>query len=56
LDFELWIGDAIVEKDDAADDHPVLVFSPPGTGTYVLRAKMVRCSRAPCRYGVGVFK
>lgn len=56
LDFELWSGDTKVKTDYATDDHPVIVFTPGWTGTYVLRAKMIKCSVAPCRFGVGVYK
>jgi hypothetical protein len=56
IDFELWSGGEIIESDYDDDDHPVLVFTPPWTATYVVRAKMVHCSAPPCRYGVGVFK
>ncbi len=56
IDFELWSSDSKIKTDYAADDHPVIFFTPPWTGTYILRAKMVECSAEPCRFGVGIYK
>lgn len=48
-------GMAEVARDVARDDRPAIVFTPRRTGEYHLRVIMASCTRAPCRFGLGVF-
>ncbi|MFY9620266.1 MAG: hypothetical protein WAM70_03745 [Pyrinomonadaceae bacterium] len=56
LDLALWSGSTKVKEDVLPDDKPIIVFRPAWTGTYTIRVTMANCTKAPCRYGVGVFK
>lgn len=45
----------VVEKDDKADDTPVLSFKPKHDGRYTIEITMSQCKDDPCYFGFGVF-
>jgi len=54
-DLDLLIYDAdggLVRRDVAADDRPVLVFTPRKSGKYKIKVVMAICADEPCRYGL----
>jgi hypothetical protein len=57
-DLDLFLRDPsgrIVDSDIELDDVPIVTVTPERTGTYTLEVRMVTCSAAPCRYGVGTY-
>ncbi|MEW5926356.1 MAG: hypothetical protein AB1941_02600 [Gemmatimonadota bacterium] len=56
LDLELFQGTRKLSSDLAADDVPILIFTPQVTGVFTIRVIMASCSADPCRYGVGLFE
>ncbi|HYO47569.1 MAG TPA: hypothetical protein VEY33_12865 [Gemmatimonadota bacterium] len=56
VDLALRDGNAVeVASDTAADDTPLIRFTPSTTGTYVITPRMPDCRVEPCGYGIGVF-
>lgn len=57
-DVDLFLRDRsgrMVDSDIELDDVPIVTVTPARTGTYTLEVRMVTCSAAPCRYGVGTY-
>jgi hypothetical protein len=57
-DVDLALQDenrVVVASDTAADDHPMIRFTPSTTATYWIEPTMHQCSADPCGYGIGVF-
>lgn len=57
-DLDLRLLDATrreVDSDIEQDDYPAVAAEPARTATYTVRAIMATCTKAPCRYGFGVF-
>jgi hypothetical protein len=57
-DVDLFLRDPsgrVVDSDIELDDVPIVTVTPERTGTYSLEVRMVTCSAAPCRYGVGTY-
>ncbi|HEX7243534.1 MAG TPA: hypothetical protein VF263_24830 [Longimicrobiaceae bacterium] len=44
------------EKDDSDDDVPILAFTAPTTGPYMLAVDMAKCSGSYCYYGYRVYR
>ncbi len=56
LDFKLYDDNGnLVASDTQGDDTPIVRASPRWSAQFTLRVAMVKCSNAPCRYGVGIF-
>lgn len=58
LDLELYRADDFesVESDLAVDDVPVIAYTPPSSGYYLLGVEMVDCETDICYYGVRIFR
>ncbi len=58
LDLVVYtFGDSnAIARDILDDDHPVLRFSVPRTGHYMMSVQMAKCSEASCFYGVRVYR
>jgi hypothetical protein len=59
LDIDLVLFDEnanVISSDLDADDMPIVLATPAWTGRFVLGISMRQCLRAPCYYGVGVFR
>jgi hypothetical protein len=57
-DVDLFLRDRsgrVVDSDVEMDDVPVVTVTPQRTGSYILEVRMVACSAAPCRYGLGMY-
>ena len=57
-DVDLAVEDkdrVVLASDTAADDLPIVRFTPSTTDTYYIRPTMHKCSVDPCGYGIGVF-
>ena len=58
-DLDLWIrgpDGAVVGEDAGDDDVPVAQFTAPASGDYRLEVLMAACGKAPCRYGLEVYR
>lgn len=57
-DLDLYLfdddGDEI-DSDLAADDFPILRYTPRRNGDYRLRIRMYNCNREPCYFAVGIY-
>ena len=57
-DLDLYLfdddGDEI-DSDVAADDYPILRYTPRRNGDYRLRIRMYNCNREPCYFAVGIY-
>jgi hypothetical protein len=47
--------DHVVERDDKADDTPVISFKPKQSGRYTIEITMTQCKDDPCYFGFGIF-
>lgn len=57
LDLVLTDPDGTEWASDALNDaYPVLVFTSPATGAYILWVSMYDCSVSPCSFGYKVFR
>lgn len=57
LDLILTDPDGTEWASDALNDaYPVLVFTSPATGAYILWVTMYNCSVSPCSFGYKVFR
>ena len=57
-DFDLRLYDEngnLIAKDTKRDSTPVVAVTPSWNARFTVRSIMVRCSNAPCRYGIGFF-
>lgn len=57
-DVDLVLEDrdrVVLASDTAADDLPLLRFTPDSTATYWIKPTMHACQVNPCGYGIGVF-
>jgi hypothetical protein len=55
LDMSLYTSAGeLLSTDSAPDDVPLLVYSPPATGEYVVRINMRECAREACVFGTHV--
>lgn len=45
-----------LKEDVGDDDYPMITFTAPRTGRYMLAVDMAKCSEATCYYGYRVFK
>ena len=58
-DLDLWVrgpDGAVVAADDGGDDVPVAQFTARASGEYRLEVLMASCDKAPCRYGLEVYR
>lgn len=58
MDLRIFAADSStpVAEDTAEDDAPMLSFTAPKSGRYMLAVDMAECSESMCYYGVRVFK
>lgn len=58
LDLRIYSADSTkpVAEDQAADDAPMLNFSAPKSGRYMLAVDMAECSESMCYYGYRVYR
>jgi hypothetical protein len=58
MDLRIFAADATtpVAEDTAEDDAPMLTFTAPKSGRYMLAVDMAECAESMCYYGVRVFK
>jgi hypothetical protein len=57
-DVDLFLRDRsgrMLDSDIELDDVPIVTVTPARSGTFTLEVRMVTCSAAPCRYGVGAY-
>ncbi|MGC1525491.1 MAG: hypothetical protein WA783_05525, partial [Phormidesmis sp.] len=56
LDIVLYDDNGnIVASDLQPDDFPVVTVTPRWNAQFTINVRMVSCSIAPCRFGVGAF-
>lgn len=48
-------GGRVIDRDVELDDYPTVAVTPDRDERYTVRSIMAACSKAPCRYGFGVF-
>ncbi len=58
LDLRLYSSESTtaLEKDQSDDDFPVLSFTAPKTGRYMLAVDMAKCTGTVCYYGFRVYR